>query len=77
MKKIMLLFVLIIIMISCKKTDSGADVPATSVCAKCEELKSHYKPADYCGTPAAVDAYIKALKDNGVQYDQNWSCTKY
>jgi hypothetical protein len=77
MKKLTFLMIaFLVIVISCKKSDDGSNVPATSVCAKCEETNSHYKPDDYCGTPASVDLYINTLKDNGAQAGQNWVCTK-
>jgi hypothetical protein len=74
MKKLYLLSVLLVMLASCKKSDNGT---VGSVCATCVEQNSGYKPSDYCGTPVDVDAYISALKKDGVAVGQNWSCTKH
>jgi len=43
-------------------------------CASCVESNSGYAPPDFCSTEAAVDLYIRELRNTS---GQNWSCTKY
>jgi len=75
MKKIYLIVLLLCLGFfpDCKK----ASTAVTNVCATCKEAHSGYTAADYCGTSADVDTYIKTLYDQGAQAGQSWSCTKH
>ncbi len=74
MKQLFILSLLTLSLFACKKSSNGT---TGSVCATCIEQKSGYKPADYCGDPVSVDAYISQLKKSGATAGQDWSCTKH
>ena len=67
----------LVVMIGCKKTEETAPpvVPVVTHCADCEERKTHYQPAEYCGTESQVDLYVSELYKAGRKAGQDWFCT--
>ena len=69
MKIILAISIILLAFSGCKKEDNR------TYCAECEEMNSHYKAANYCGTSDDVDNYITKLKQLWGSA-QNWNYQK-
>jgi hypothetical protein len=73
MKKLMILIVFLVL-ISCKKESAHNPTGIGNVCAECTEYHSGYVAVPFCGTRQEVDLYVKELKKQGSSIGQSWSC---